>query len=106
MLQRLPADAYAESGEFIDVLSQDAWRALGAPIAEALRRATPRQEPGAGTGLGTLLVAGALPDAEVIAVEPAPILRAVLLSLLAEPTPAGYDAVRRDLDVVVAAPRR
>ncbi|WP_146167520.1 hypothetical protein [Micromonospora sp. MH33] len=35
---------------------------------------------GAGTGLGTLVAARAVPDAEVIAVEPSPILRAALLA--------------------------
>lgn len=83
----MPTDLYAESGEFIDVLSQGAWRALRAPIAEALREAAPYQGPildiGAGTGLGTLLVADTVPDGEVIAVEPSPVLRAVLLSRLA-----------------------
>ncbi|MGN9913916.1 class I SAM-dependent methyltransferase [Phytohabitans sp. LJ34] len=94
----MPADPYAESGEFIDVLSQDAWRALGAPISDALRQAAPGQGPivdiGAGTGLGTLLVADTVPDAEVIAVEPSPILRAVLLSRL-----AANDGLRRRVTV-------
>jgi hypothetical protein len=83
----MPVDPYAESGEFIDVLSQDAWRALRAPIADGLRQAAPGRGPivdiGAGTGLGTMLVADTVPDVEVIAVEPSPILRAVLLSRLA-----------------------
>ncbi len=52
-----------------------------------LRQAAPGQGPivdiGAGTGLGTLLVADTVPGGEVIAVEPSPILRAVLLSRLA-----------------------
>jgi SAM-dependent methyltransferase len=80
------ADPYAESGEFIDVLSQDAWQALRAPISQALRQAAPQQGPivdiGAGTGLGTLLVAETVPAADIIAVEPSPILRAVLLARL------------------------
>ncbi|MFE9655589.1 class I SAM-dependent methyltransferase [Micromonospora sp. NPDC006431] len=80
----MSADSYAESGEFIDVLSQDAWRALRTPVTEALRHTWPDQGPivdiGAGTGLGTLVAARAVPDAEVIAVEPSPILRAALLA--------------------------
>jgi methylase of polypeptide subunit release factors len=69
-------DAYAVSGEFIDVLSQDAWRALRGPISRALRAAVPSQGPivdvGAGTGLGALVAADTVPDTEIIAVEPCP----------------------------------
>jgi hypothetical protein len=83
----MDADPYAESGELIDVLSLEAWQTLRGPIGEALQAAVPGQGPivdvGAGTGLGTLVIADTLPDAEIIAVEPSPILRAVLLSRLA-----------------------
>jgi SAM-dependent methyltransferase len=92
------ADPYAESGEFIDVLSQDAWRAPRTPVTEAMRHARPDQGPivdiGAGTGLGTVLAAQAVPDAEVIAVEPSLILRAVLLARL-----VGDDDLRRTVTV-------
>jgi SAM-dependent methyltransferase len=95
------ADLYAESGEYIDVLSQDAWRALRAPITEALRNATPEYGPvvdvGAGTGLGTVLAAQAVPEADLIAVEPSPILRAVLLSRL-----AGAEHLRRRVTVLAS----
>lgn len=94
----MPTDLYTESGEFIDVLSQDAWRALATPISQALGEAAPQQGPildiGAGTGLGTLLVAGTVPDGEIIAVEPSPVLRAVLLSRL-----AANDDLRRRVTV-------
>ncbi|TDC30060.1 class I SAM-dependent methyltransferase [Micromonospora sp. 15K316] len=83
----MTVDPYAESGEFIDVFSRDAWQTLGPPIVSALRGAVPAHGPildiGAGTGLGTFLVAETLPTAEVVAVEPSPVLRAVLLSRLA-----------------------
>jgi SAM-dependent methyltransferase len=87
----MAADPYAESGEFIDVLSRGAWQALRAPIAEALRQALPQQGPiidvGAGTGLGTVLVADTVEGGDIIAVEPSPVLRAVLLSRLAAAEP-------------------
>ncbi|MFC0508879.1 class I SAM-dependent methyltransferase [Micromonospora costi] len=83
----MAADPYAQSGEYLDIFSRDAWQALRAPIAAALRQAAPDQGPildvGAGTGLGTSIVAETLPTASVLAVEPSPILRAVLLSRLA-----------------------
>ncbi|MGI5215291.1 class I SAM-dependent methyltransferase [Plantactinospora sp. CA-290183] len=97
----MTADLYAESGEFIDVFSRDAWQAFRPPVVAALHRAVPDQGPildiGAGTGLGTLLVAETLPTAEIVAVEPSPILRAVLLSRLAD------NATLRTRVTVVAA---
>lgn len=91
-------DPYAESGEFIDVLSQEYWVALRVPVAEALHQARPDQGPivdiGAGTGLGTLVAAAAAPTADIIAVEPSPILRAVLLSRL-----VGAEDLRRRVTV-------
>ncbi|MEO3924911.1 class I SAM-dependent methyltransferase [Micromonosporaceae bacterium B7E4] len=97
----MTADPYAESGEFLDVFSRDAWQALRPPIDAALRRALPQQGPildvGAGTGLGTLLVAETLGTADIVAVEPSPILRAVLLSRL-----AGNGSLRRRVTVVAA----
>ncbi|MEE6262604.1 class I SAM-dependent methyltransferase [Plantactinospora sonchi] len=84
----MTADRYAESGEFIDVFSRDVWQAFRPPVVAALHRAVPEQGPildiGAGSGLGTLLVAETLPTAEIVAVEPSPILRAVLLSRLVD----------------------
>ena len=80
------------------MLSQDAWRALRTPVTEAMRHARRDQGPivdiGAGTGLGTVLAAQAVPDAEVIAVEPSLILRAVLLARL-----VGDDDLRRRVTV-------
>lgn len=77
-------DPYAESGEFIDVLSQEYWVALRVPVAEALHQARPDQGPivdiGAGTGLGTAVIAAAVPDAKIIAVEPSAALRPALMA--------------------------
>lgn len=78
------SDLYRESAEYLDIMSRDAWRELGPLLAEVLVTADPLVGPvvdlGAGTGLGVLAIAQALPQAEIIAVEPSPGLRAVLLS--------------------------
>jgi tRNA1(Val) A37 N6-methylase TrmN6 len=72
---------YRESAEYVDIMSRDAWRELGPLLAEALEGvAGPVVDLGAGSGLGTLVIAKALPEAEIIAVEPSSGLRAVLLS--------------------------
>jgi trans-aconitate methyltransferase len=80
-------DAYQASGEFIDVLSGPAWLALRVPVRAALHGAAASQGPlvdvGAGTGLGTRELVDACPTATVLAVEPSPVLRAVLLSRVA-----------------------
>lgn len=77
-------DGYRDSAEFLDIMSRDAWRVLAPRVVEALGTADPGGGPvvdiGAGSGLGTLAIAKALPQAEIIAVEPSPGLRAVLLS--------------------------
>lgn len=78
------SDPYLESAEFLDVMSRDYWRILGPRLGEVLAAVDPSAGPvvdlGAGTGLGTLTTARAVPQAEILAVEPSPGLRAVLLS--------------------------
>ncbi|MEO3777825.1 class I SAM-dependent methyltransferase [Micromonospora sp. B11E3] len=80
-------DGYEASGEFLDVLSGPAWQVLRDPVRAALRGVDPAHGPvldvGAGTGLGTQILADACPTATVLAVEPSPVLRAVLLSRVA-----------------------
>lgn len=77
-------DEYALSGEFLDVLSQDAWAGLVEPVTAALAGADPSAGPlvdlGAGSGRGTLLLAGLAAEATVLAVEPSAAQRAVLLA--------------------------
>jgi hypothetical protein len=94
-------DAYEASGEFLDVLSGPAWEALRDPVRMAFHGAVSLDEPivevGAGTGLGTRVVAGACPTAVILAVEPSPVLRAVLLSRVTS------DADLRERVTVVAA---
>ncbi|MFU8849521.1 class I SAM-dependent methyltransferase [Micromonospora sp. SL1-18] len=93
-------DGYEVSGEFIDVLSGPAWQVLRDPVRAALRGVDPEHGPvldvGAGTGLGTQILADACPAATVLAVEPSPVLRAVLLSRVAA------DADLRDRVTVLA----
>jgi hypothetical protein len=97
----MAVDAYEVSGEFLDVLSGPAWEALRVPVSEALRGAAPQEGPfvdvGAGTGLGMRVVADACVDAQILAVEPSSVLRAVLLSRVAA------DADLRARVTVVAA---
>jgi SAM-dependent methyltransferase len=79
-------DSYRDSAEFIDVMSRQAWEQLGPLLAEALAGVDPTAGPvvdvGAGSGLGTEVIARALPEAEILAVEPSPGLRGVLLARL------------------------
>ncbi|MEV4481661.1 class I SAM-dependent methyltransferase [Micromonospora coxensis] len=80
------SDEYQISGEYLHLLSEPAWQALGPPVAEALRGAagdTTLLDVGAGSGLGTEVLAATVPDGDVVAVEPSPVLRAVLLSRVA-----------------------
>ncbi|MFG3420998.1 class I SAM-dependent methyltransferase [Micromonospora sp. NPDC048063] len=80
------SDEYQTSGEYLHLLSEPAWQALRTPVALALRDAAGDAtllDVGAGTGLGTEVLAAAVPDGDVVAVEPSPVLRAVLLSRLA-----------------------
>ncbi|MFV2102321.1 class I SAM-dependent methyltransferase [Micromonospora sp. LOL_024] len=94
------SDEYRISGEYLHLLSEPAWQALRTPVAEALRGAVGDAillDVGAGSGLGTEVLAAAVPDGDLIAVEPSPVLRAVLLARLAA------RAVLRQRITVVAA---
>jgi hypothetical protein len=86
--EELVTDEYARSGEFLDVLSRDAWAGLAEPVTAALAGARPAAGPlvdlGAGSGLGTRVLAGCDPDAAVLAVEPSAVQRAVLLARAAD----------------------
>ncbi|MDG4778910.1 class I SAM-dependent methyltransferase [Micromonospora sp. WMMD961] len=80
------SDEYAISGEYLHLLSEPAWQALRTPVTEALRGAVGDAallDVGAGSGLGTEVLTAAVPGADVVAVEPSPVLRAVLLSRMA-----------------------
>ncbi|MFC8848034.1 MULTISPECIES: class I SAM-dependent methyltransferase [unclassified Micromonospora] len=81
-------DEYSASGEFLDILSRDAWAALREPVTTALEGADPTAGPlvdlGAGSGRGTRMLAELTPAATVLAVEPSLVQRAVLFARLAD----------------------
>ncbi|QOC93446.1 class I SAM-dependent methyltransferase [Micromonospora craniellae] len=80
------SDEYQIAGEYLHLLSEAAWQALRTPVTQALRGAAGDAtlvDIGAGSGLGTEVLAATVPDGDVIAVEPSPLLRAVLLSRVA-----------------------
>jgi SAM-dependent methyltransferase len=82
------APFYDRTAEYVAVLLPSAWVGLGPALAEALADVDTSPGPvvdvGAGTGLGTSLLARALPDAEIVAVEPHSGLRIALLARIAE----------------------
>jgi hypothetical protein len=79
-------DFYAHTAEYVAVLIEPAWTGLGPALAAALAgldtTAGPVVDVGAGSGPGTRAIATALPDAEIIAVEPDRALRTALLARL------------------------
>lgn len=79
-------DEYGDSAEFIDILSRSVWEMLGPILTDVLRgvdtAAGPVVDVGAGSGLGTEVIARALPAARILAVEPTSGLRGVLLAKL------------------------
>ncbi|WP_433759612.1 class I SAM-dependent methyltransferase [Nocardia sp. CA-135398] len=81
------SEEYAAATEFYDLMATpyvaSVEPTLTALLAEVDTVAGPVLDIGAGTGLSTMLVADAVPDARIVAVEPAPAMRAVLLSRLA-----------------------
>lgn len=85
-------DDYAAAAEFYDLMATPYVAGVEPVLTQLLAGvdtiAGPVVDIGAGTGLSTVLVADALPDAQIVAVEPAAAMRAVLLSRL---------AARRDL---------
>ncbi len=74
-------DHYARSAEFVDILMASHWPALAPVLGSALHGASgPIVDVGAGGGHGTAVIASAVPEAEIYAVEPSPGLRAILLA--------------------------
>ncbi|GAB7045056.1 class I SAM-dependent methyltransferase [Catenuloplanes indicus] len=100
----MATDFYSTSGEFYEMVADRHVRTSAGPLTTALRGVDPALGPvveiGAGTGQLTRLIAGRLPAAEIVAVEPATPMRAVLTSrVLGEP-----DLRRRVTVVAGAAP--
>lgn len=81
-----PQDDYAVAAEYYDLWSADYWKTLGPDLATSLAGVDPGAGPvlelGAGTGLGTVVVADAVPGAQVVAVEPSRAMRAGLTARL------------------------
>ncbi|MFD6096413.1 class I SAM-dependent methyltransferase [Nocardiopsis flavescens] len=99
-------DPYRTSGRHLDIMIRGWWDHHGATVAEALRALPPGSGPvvdaGAGGGHGTRLIARTLPEAEVLAVEPSPVLVAVLLARVAD-DPGLRTRVTVDGDDLLAA---
>jgi hypothetical protein len=78
---------YDRTGEFVAVLLGAAWEGLGPALTKALTgldaAAGPIVDAGAGTGLGTRVIATTVPEAEIVAVEPDRALRTALLATVA-----------------------
>ncbi|GAA4842179.1 class I SAM-dependent methyltransferase [Saccharopolyspora rosea] len=75
-------DEYAESAEFIDLLISPFWNDLAPALTEAIKATAPGPvvDVGAGSGCGTAVLADAIPEAEIFAVEPSTSLRTALLA--------------------------
>ncbi len=76
--------SYAVTAQFYDAMASEQHRAVDAQIAEVLEGLRKTDHPvvdiGAGTGLTTRVIAGALPEAEILAVEPDPAMRSALMA--------------------------
>ncbi|MGN9837266.1 class I SAM-dependent methyltransferase [Nonomuraea sp. H19] len=74
-------DQYERSAEFVDAMLAAHWTVLAPALTEALRGMPgPVVDVGAGGGHGTRVIARAVPEAEIFAIEPSPALRAVLMA--------------------------
>ncbi|CAL9352550.1 hypothetical protein SUDANB58_00494 [Streptomyces sp. enrichment culture] len=77
-------DPYALSAEYIDIMIAEPWEGLAPQVISVLRGLRAAEgvvvDLGAGSGRGVRAVREALPDVPVLAVEPSPAMRAVLLA--------------------------
>lgn len=82
--QRDPPDLYAVNGEWYDAVSASMWTPLGPALARVLAPLGVAEgtvvDLGAGTGLGTQVLARSAPGCEVLAIEPSASLRTGLMS--------------------------
>ncbi|GHJ35179.1 trans-aconitate 2-methyltransferase [Streptomyces sp. TS71-3] len=80
-------DYYTPSAEFYDLVAVRHTASSGPPLARVLAGADTRHGPvleiGAGTGRVTEVIAGTLPDAEIVAAEPSAVMRAQLTARVA-----------------------
>ncbi len=93
-------DQYERSAEFIDLMMASYWAGLKPVLTDALQGLPadvgPAVDIGAGGGLGTAVIGRAVPSIDIVAVEPSPALRAVLLSRV------NHDPGLRDRVTVIA----
>jgi SAM-dependent methyltransferase len=79
-------DDYAVAAEHYDLWAADHWRQIGPELAARLEGVDPSAGPvldvGAGTGVGTVLIADAVPGVQVLAVEPSRAMRVGLVTRL------------------------
>lgn len=77
------SDPYIHAADHLALLSESPWKALHAPLTEALAPVADRSgravEIGAGTGISTAAMAEALPLAQLHVVEPSDHLRSALM---------------------------
>lgn len=78
------SSSYAVTAAYYDAVASQECSAIHSELAGALRNLETASDPvvdiGAGTGLSTRLIANALPEAEILAVEPDPSMRAGLMA--------------------------
>ncbi|MFI7123116.1 class I SAM-dependent methyltransferase [Amycolatopsis sp. NPDC049868] len=79
-------DLYTSAAEHFDLITKPVWLGIGPALSTALEQAGegPVLDIGAGTGLGLKAIACALPEHEIIAIEPSPSLRIGLYTRLAD----------------------
>lgn len=79
-------DEYAVAAEHYDLWAAGHWAQVGPSLAARLEGVDPSAGPvldvGAGTGLGTVLIADAVPGVQVLAVEPSRAMRVGLVTRL------------------------
>lgn len=83
----MTTDPYRLAAEHFDLLITDAWRTLRPALATVLADADPAApilDLGAGTGIGTKVIAELAPRNEIVAVEPSAALRVGLFARLAD----------------------
>lgn len=80
------SDPYEELGEFHDLFMEGAWARLRPALVQVFSGLTSADlivDLGAGTGVGTRILAGCTP-AQIVAIEPSRTMRAVLLARIAD----------------------
>ncbi|MGC0417989.1 class I SAM-dependent methyltransferase [Embleya sp. AB8] len=102
-------DPYGATADYYHLMSEPYWRQLRPVLTDALRHVDPTAGPvldiGAGTGLSTRVVADALPDARIVALEPSAAMSATLRARVAEdPALRGRVTVRADTLAEAALP--